>query len=182
MSNATRLALWVRSNLRPETHALTHLKLQKLVFFAYGAVAAFGLAEVGRLKFEAWEHGPVNRDVWNEYRAFGATTIPKPSEAGEAYSAGAETILGDVLSVYGRLDAWSLRQQSHLEEPWVNAFNARTPIDETQIAEHFRRKFRDDVRFPEYLARTSNFALDRIPVPRFDSLHELARAVQHALG
>jgi len=54
---AIRLAEWVLSELKEPP---THLKLQKLCFYAYG----FGLAEgheeeLGTVQFEAWKHGPV---------------------------------------------------------------------------------------------------------------------------
>src|SRR3954470_14701052 len=116
MVEATNLARWV---LRHSGRPVSHLKLQKLAFYCFGAASAYDLDTlIGDVRFEAWEHGPVNRSVYNEYKAFGATPIDPPSTCVE-YPAEVTRVLADSLAIYGSLDAWSLRQQSHLEEPWI---------------------------------------------------------------
>lgn len=72
---ALRLASWIRAHdAAPD--ALTHLKLQKLSFYAWGIGAALGyIDELGDVSFEPWEHGPVNRTIWARYRQHGSGPI-----------------------------------------------------------------------------------------------------------
>lgn len=179
--DAHKLALWLRWNTPPRPDALTHLKLQKLLFYCYGAALAFDAEpEVGDVDFEAWKHGPVCRDVWQENQAWRAAPIPPPEGTRPTYGARVEQILRDVVTIYGALDAWSIRQESHLEQPWIDAWNAGGGrIEREVIRDHFRRKFQDGaVALPEYLLQSSSFALDGVPVPRFPSLRALATALE----
>jgi hypothetical protein len=45
----------------------THLKLQKLTFYAYGAARAFG-EQVPVVRFRNRQHGPVCVEVWERYK------------------------------------------------------------------------------------------------------------------
>lgn len=177
MADAKRLAHWVLSH--SDGRPVSHLKLQKLLFYCFGAASAYDLeTELGEVQFEAWEHGPVNRPVYDEYRSCGSAAIQPPATRIE-YASEVTGPLTDALIVYGQLDAWSLRQQSHLEAPWIQARkNGAGDIDPISIKAHFRSKFCGrHVDYPEYLADTGSFRLDRIPVQGFGNLHELARAV-----
>lgn len=88
----------------------------------------------------------------------------------------------DALAVYGMLDAWSLRQQSHLEAPWKVAYEAKEhEIATEDIRRHFYEKFcRGHVSYPEYALDPGTFRLDGIPVHSYASLHELAEAVRRS--
>ncbi len=180
-TSAEKLALWIRSNHKAP---LTHLKLQKLVFYCHGIGSSFGHeGELGNVTFEAWKHGPVARDVWLAYRNHGSCPIEAPllSEQAEAsYSADTESDLHDVLTVYGALDAWSLRQQSHLEQPWAETFKVHpgAELDPVKVRDHFFAKFASgSVTPPEYLVQSWQFGLDDLPVGSFANFHALAEAV-----
>jgi uncharacterized phage-associated protein len=170
--------------LRTIGQPITHLKLQKLTFFAYGAVLADDLdTQVGQVDFEAWQHGPVCPPVYEHYKSYGSAVLPLP-EAGETYSHAVEQCLRDVIAVYGRLSAWQLREQSHLEEPWEYAWNSGSQefgsrvIPTEKLRAHFRAKFKTGkVTPPEGLTQIWPLSLDSIPQARFDSLHSLARAL-----
>ena len=77
MSVSRDFALWIRAKLPADKLPLTHLKLQKLMFYGYGAALAFDCERAlgGKIAFEAWEHGPVNREVWKEYKDHGSRSI-----------------------------------------------------------------------------------------------------------
>jgi uncharacterized phage-associated protein len=183
MKNAIALAAWVRSNYPYASRPLTHLKLQKLSFYCYGAALAFDCeTDVGSdIQFQAWAHGPVNRDIYSEYREFGGSAIGEYSGPDITYSTEAESHMRDVLIVYGPLSAWALRQESHLEEPWkLYADTPKSNIPQDRLRRHFKRKFNTGpVRYPEYLANVSNFALDGIPVYPHESLRSLAKSVEN---
>lgn len=181
MSTATHLADWIRAELPEQHHPLTHLKLQKLSFYCFGCALAFDFEhDLGELTFRAWDHGPVNLDIWHQFRDRGSSPIPALSrDEVEPYSETSERHLRDILTVYGRLDAWSLRQESHLEQPWKDAHKAgRGVIPNDALRTHFRGKFAGpNVAYPEYLSLASSFALDGIPTIGHRSLHDLAKTV-----
>jgi uncharacterized phage-associated protein len=182
MTDANKLGLWIRKN---HAGALTHLKLQKLSFYCYGAALAFNRDdEVGNdISFQAWDHGPVNVELWREYKNYGATPIPASLDFTPTYSRETENELIDILSIYSRLDAWSLRNQSHLEAPWQRAYDEKLPeIDKDELRKHFIKKFHAPVRFPEYLLRASNFAIDGIPLCEYRDIRHLAESVRQAFG
>lgn len=183
MTPALDLALWIRANYR-RPGPLTHLKLQKLAFYCYGAALAHRPAVLGEIPFEAWAHGPVSREIWHEYRDYRDAPIEPPSETAEVprYTRATETVLSDVLAVYGPISAWGLRQESHLERPWIEAF--QTPsraIPSEALRQHFLQKYcAGRVTYPAHLGDIGSFALDGIPVRPFASLHELALVLTRA--
>lgn len=182
MHEALHLAEWVRWRSQRQGE-MTHLKLQKLVFYAYGAALAHELDdELGMIPFEPWEHGPVCRPVWDEYRGYGSDEIPAPVAAPRPYSPRLESHLADVVDVYGLMTAWALRCETHLEAPWLRAHDARAPrIDPTELRQHFTRKFRSGASLPVHLGGSVSAQLDFIPVARFPSLRAMADAVRATL-
>ena len=181
MSSAIQLSTWIRANLAYRREALTHLKLQKLAFYCYGASLAYDVSsELEPLTFEAWAHGPVCREIWKEFRTYGGNPISwvDPNEAPK-YSRDCAAVLGDVLAVYGILDAWSLRQESHLEKPWIESQRNQGTISTDVLRRHFEKKFRTgDVRAPKYLLATSSATLDDMVLKNHPSLETLAAAVR----
>lgn len=183
MSSAITLTTWVLENY-PYRDGITHLKLQKLLFYCYGIALAHDETDsLGELiLFQPWEHGPVNREIWQQYRTFQASAIPVREGRSVAYSPEAESLLRDTLIIYGLLDAWSLRQQSHLERPWAEAYQQRSALIPTEsIREHFQKKFRrGPVQAPEYLLDTGTLRLDNIPVQGYSSFAALAQVLKNA--
>lgn len=109
--------------------SMSHKKLQKLVYYAYSWILAL-LNESGNdLQFhlfnnriEAWVHGPVIPDLYQEYKKYGWQDIPKKEVYnGPAFSTDVEDVLTQVWDVYGNLKANELEMLSHRETPWINA-------------------------------------------------------------
>lgn len=100
--------------------ALTHLKLQKLVYYAQ----AWSLALLERPLFDeevqAWAHGPVVPSVWQAFREHGWEAIPPPEECPRV-DGEAEGLLRDVLGTYGERSATALEALTHREDPWLLA-------------------------------------------------------------
>jgi hypothetical protein len=75
------------------------------------------------------------------------------------------------------LSAWQIREESHLERPWLDAYkpDERRPISDDLIRQHFKEKFAcGKVVAPRYLPGAGSAALDGLPQLRARSLHELA--------
>jgi uncharacterized phage-associated protein len=104
---------------------ITHLKLQKLLYYAQGFhLALFGGMPLFNDRIEAWEHGPVVPSLWDVYRGYGSSPIP-PAEGFDpsvALAAEDRQLLDDVWNTYGQFSAWRLREMTHREPPWREAY------------------------------------------------------------
>src|SRR5271163_1555007 len=81
MSTAMKVALHLvnLANSGEEPDPLTHLRLQKLLYYAQGwYLGIFGRALFTN-RIEAWRHGPVVPDVYKELKKHGGATIAATS-------------------------------------------------------------------------------------------------------
>lgn len=185
MTAAIDLAEWLTAVTPSSPDMMTHLKLQKLAFYAYGAALGFGVEDaIGRIEFQAWRHGPVCPDIYREYSAHGSQPIARPIDRPRSFGQ-AEECMRDVVNVYGRMTAWQLREETHLEQPWLDRWdgtlNVEIPTEALRM--HFAAKFAGQtVAFPERLFGGSSMTLDRIPLPTFASLRRMSEAATQILG
>ncbi len=115
---------------------ITHLKLQKLLYYAQGI--GFGRKNVKLIRepFLAWEHGPVIREVYNHYKAYRDEPLPRNESLDLSLIHADEvvkTLLDETISLYGVYDAWYLREKTHNEAPWVDAKRDAVITDEAMI-------------------------------------------------
>lgn len=102
---------------RDSGDAITHLKLQKLVYYAQAWHLAHYSRELFSEDMEAWTHGPVTPSVWRVFRDYRWDAIPAQSKfAGLDAEKGG--FLENVFSVYGSYSAKELEKMTHDEEPW----------------------------------------------------------------
>ncbi len=107
-----------------EGDGITHLKLQKLVYYVQG----FSVVLLGRPLFqeviEAWPHGPVVPKLYNKYSNFGAKIIDQAQDGTpDNLTIEEKALIDDVFSVYGEYSASKLRNLTHNETPWMEAEN-----------------------------------------------------------
>ncbi len=125
--NASQIARWLIASIdRDAGEAITHLKLQKLIYYAQ----AWSLALMDEPLFDedmqAWAHGPVAESVFHEYREYGWEAIPSPNIVPEISDSHAAH-LNDILSIYGEFSAKHLERMTHSEAPWVLARGELAP-------------------------------------------------------
>jgi len=125
MLTARQVAAYFLSLVDDEVgDSLSNLKLQKLVYYAQG----FHLALTGEPLFEdpleAWEHGPVVPSLYRGFKQHGAEPIPAPENGFDfaAYPKDVRELLDEVFSVYGQFSASKLRNLTHEESPWKEAY------------------------------------------------------------
>ena len=122
-----------------EGDGMTHLKLQKLLYYCQG----FALVLLGKPLFhneiEAWDHGPVVVDVYHVFKKYGDEIIADLGP-GNIYTLtdDEKTMINDVYEVYGGYSASRLRNLTHNESPWIGAENK---IDKTITHEAMRDFF-----------------------------------------
>ena len=117
---------------------ISNLKLQKLVYYAQGFSLALNDEPIFGEHIEAWMHGPVVPDLYQEYKSYGSNAIPPPADFTPAIFNRKELqLLEDVYAVYGQYSAWKLRQLTHSEQPWKDNYcegvsSQRISLDEMQ--------------------------------------------------
>jgi uncharacterized phage-associated protein len=133
---------------------MSHLKLQKLIYY----VEAWHLAYFGESiiddDFEAWLHGPVSQKVWHNFKDFEFPLhnilVVKKDEAPEIIAyveskivADQKDLITDVLEEYGNKSAYYLECLTHSELPWVEARSGYPPDAKcsNRISKDTMRKF-----------------------------------------
>ena len=124
---------------------ISNMKLQKLVYYAQG----FHLALYGKPLFperiEAWDHGPVVPELYRRFKKFGAKAIEKPEEVDfSKFDTQTRELLDEIWNVYGQFSAWKLRNMTHDEMPWQNAYGKGGVISETDMKEYFKTLLIED--------------------------------------
>lgn len=107
--------------------AITHLKLQKLLYYAQAWYFTAYNKPLFREKIEAWQHGPVVREVFNRFRDSGWYSLDVPAEGCKDFGEEIESFLEEILSAYGRYDAKFLEDLTHIEDPWIEARGDLSP-------------------------------------------------------
>jgi uncharacterized phage-associated protein len=98
---------------------ITHLKLQKLLYYTQSWYMAFNKAPLIDEKFQAWIHGPVIPRIYDKFKCYGYDPIPKIIGIEEdIYDQLTLQILELVWEVYGKYGAKFLERLTHLEDPW----------------------------------------------------------------
>lgn len=139
MFSAKEIAIWflMKNNAEVREHeatnddyevyeGITHLKLQKLLYYAQGiSLGMFG-KPLFEENIEAWQHGPVVREVYSCFCSFGRNNIEiRMDEQKEDIIKRIENnrevseILNLTYDNFAIYTAWQLRQMTHEDNtPW----------------------------------------------------------------
>lgn len=116
--------------------SLTHLSIQKVLFFAHAwHLAKYGDALVGQ-RFEAWKYGPVVRVVYDQLKVFGDRKIEIKLSKINVVTGFMETapyefpeelrsFLSNIFDYYGKFDAGRLVDLTHEKDgPWEKVWKS----------------------------------------------------------
>lgn len=123
MYKAKDIAKWFLNKNRiqmnfEDSEYITNLKLQKLLYYAQGFYLAKKDAPLFNDDFLAWEHGPVIRKIYDEYKKNGSDGIKFEEDFNLEIDKETERVLEEVYERYGQYAAWKLRNMTHEETPW----------------------------------------------------------------
>lgn len=124
-STILRVAEWFLSKA-----PMSSRKLQTLCYYAYVWYIVFfneidsinsesEIKTLGDDAFEAWNHGPTCRRLYNRYGKY-ADNIPKEANV-PIFSDDITDLLNQVWQVYGCLSMFQLEALAHREDPWRQA-------------------------------------------------------------
>ncbi len=137
--------------------AMTNKKLQKICYYAYSWILTLlNNPEDGEIqnllfesKFEGWVHGPVCRELYDEYKNNGWNEIPKVENISLNLNDDVIGILDQVWDVYGIHDGNELEDITHQEEPWkesrigLSTFDpGNTVISDSSIFNYYSKRVR----------------------------------------
>ena len=111
--------------LLSKSEDITHMALQKLLYYTQSFFYAFYGEEIFTTPCEAWLHGPVFPDVYNKYKDYSNLSISKPTLIFDVNSTELTekemSFLDAIVSVFGQYSASTLRNFTHKEKPWKEA-------------------------------------------------------------
>lgn len=130
---------------------LSHLKVQKLLYYAQGISLALNNKKLFKESIVAWEHGPVVKEVYNKLCKNGRNDIPaifsdKDLKNIEKIDSDlkANNVLNIVYDNFGGYTAWQLRNGTHVVGgPWettVKKFGMNHKISDDLIKDYFVSK------------------------------------------
>ena len=129
---------------------ISHLKVQKLLYYAQGWHLHFFGDPLFEEDFQAWAHGPVVPAVYQHFRSHGFNPIPEQPVTRKIVG-DAVDLLGVVNEKYGIFSAKKLERMTHDEAPWKEARGGlsheekgNSVIPKNKIKEFFNKKKNSD--------------------------------------
>jgi uncharacterized phage-associated protein len=132
--SAQQIAKFFLSLVDSETNDVSNLKLQKLCYYAQGVCSAMRGKPLFQERVLAWDHGPVVPDLYHAYKRFGSQSIDPVRDFDPATIDEPDRIALDaVYRYYGQFSPWRLRNMTHDEAPWRDAYDklsgSEIPVD-----------------------------------------------------
>lgn len=130
---------------REEGDSITHLKLQKLIYYAQAWCLVLFNKTLFEEDFQAWSHGPVLPSIYNNYKQYGYEAIPV-CNCDNNLRTEIIDLLEDIKNVYGEKSAKYLENLTHSELPWLEArgnisieMRSTTPISKITMKEFYTK-------------------------------------------
>ena len=132
---------------------LNTLKHQKLLYYVQAWFLAFNGKKMFNGDFQAWLHGPVNRDIYDYYKdkkyLYSEISIKDITNISniEKLSTDDKLHIDTILESYAVFSSTQLEHMTHNEKPWIEARNGYEPYQrceeiinpETMIAYYANR-------------------------------------------
>lgn len=107
--------------------SMTHKKLQKMCYYAKAWYLAINDINLVDEYFEAWVHGAVQPQLYQEYKIYGFGYIPVYDDIDRAIPEEFLTFAREIFESYGELNGDELEKLNHTEMPWINARKGLKP-------------------------------------------------------
>jgi uncharacterized phage-associated protein len=127
-TTASKVAKYVIAEFHESEDLITNMKVQKLLYYIQGWHLGLYGTPVFADDFEAWVHGPVQYEVYNEYKNYKWNPIIKPVVK-PVLEQSLVSHISQVLECYGGETAYSLELMTHKEWPWIEARDDLAPTE-----------------------------------------------------
>lgn len=145
--SADLVAKYLLSLTDIEDSDVSNLKLQKLCYYAQGIVSAARGAPLFYDHISAWDHGPVVENLYHTYKCYKSSPIPPEKDFDPAlFDAADRAALDDIYAYYGQFSPWRLRNMTHEDKPWIDAYarGSSSVISVDDLVSFFRPQLEDD--------------------------------------
>lgn len=129
---------------------ITHLKMQKLVYYAQGLHLTYFNRVLFEEEIQAWPHGPVVKELYNilnnQLKNHESSDLmlcfENIKEDDLSLNEEEREIIKITFNEYGQYSASALRNKTHKESPWLNAFEKKksNPIEIKDIKDFFDKQ------------------------------------------
>lgn len=159
MYNVNQIADYTIFRLSAEEESgLVNLKLQKLLYYIQAWHLAFNNYPLFDGKFQAWIHGPVNREIYNRFKdtkyLYSSINLDdidiQSNNLNNTLPEDVILHINNVLDAYAPFSATDLEIMTHREEPWLQARKGFNPqqrcereIDEKIMGSYYRKRLED---------------------------------------
>lgn len=123
---------------------MSHMRLQKLLYYVQGWALAMRGDPIFEGAIEAWDHGPVVKRVYPKFADYSKAKQMIPFDRGsdvDSLSADDKNFIRSVWEHYKQFSATRLRNMTHHERPWVEVYtgpNCSEEISQATMLEFFR--------------------------------------------
>lgn len=125
MFKANQVADWFLARTDAQSgDTISHLKLQKLVYYAQAWHYTIFDEPVFEEKIEAWMHGPVVRSIYERFKnipVYGQINVQEIEFDLPILTERSIDLLEEVKDLYGEHSANYLEELTHEENPWILA-------------------------------------------------------------
>ena len=124
MYHALDIARYIIQYYRKKGILISNLKLQKLLYYVQGEclVDPDITSPCFEEPIEAWKHGPVVRDVYDNYSIYMGEKIPSNQPPKEEINSFYRKAIDRVLDRYQDTEPWELVHKTHHESPWLDTY------------------------------------------------------------
>ena len=120
---------------------ISNKKKKKILYYMQGFFIAVYNKKLFEEEFEAWQYGPVVRDIFDHFNDFGsgAITLNGDEQIIELTEDENELFI-EVMTEFGQFSAIKLMQMTHAELPWKKIFheNPQGEISYDLLREYFK--------------------------------------------
>lgn len=103
---------------------ISNLKLQKMLYYMQGFFIAVFDKKLFENELEAWQYGPVVKEMYYYFKDFGSGAISlKDNTEILTLSNEENELFNEVMTEYGQFSAIKLMNMTHEELPWRKIFN-----------------------------------------------------------
>jgi uncharacterized phage-associated protein len=136
MKNINHVCDYVIFRITSEGNAsLSHLKLQKLLYYCQSWFLAYEKNKLFDGKFQAWIHGPVNRQIYDRfkdtkyiYSLINMTDVKEENLSFPTLTELEKVYINAVLETYAPFSDGQLETMTHNEKPWIDAREGYEPF------------------------------------------------------
>lgn len=135
MYDARQIANWFIQRSLNDSRAISIMSLLKLIYIAHGWNLEMRNVPLFSNKIEAWQYGPVIRDVYDTFRPNGVSLNRNDPAFPTVVEIAVTSFLEEIYQIYGHMSAFRLSEITHqVGGPWETAtkwggWNAEIPND-----------------------------------------------------